>query len=110
MKNFIQQAAILGLIAPAAVSSGEGVLVGTIFGVAQTDAVSGADVDLVRTGAFTLPKVSAQVWALGVKVFWDDTAKKVTTTASGNTLIGAAIASAANPSDTGDVLLDGAVR
>jgi len=110
MKNYIQTGGVVTVIAAADVVSGAGVLVGAIFGVAQADAVSGAEVSLVRGGVFELPKTSAQAWTAGVKVYWDDTAKVVTTTATANTLVGAAMEAAANPSATGIVLLDGAVR
>lgn len=110
MKNVIQAGENLTLPAPADVLSGAGVLVGTIFGVAQGNALSGADVVLVRRGVFELPKTSAQAWTVGVKIYWDNTAKAATTTAASNPVIGAAVAVAANPSATGLVLLDGAVR
>lgn len=110
MKNFVQNGAVVTLAAPYAVSSGDGALVGSIFGVAQADAESGADVPLVRTGVFTLAKTSAQAWTVGAKIYWDNSAKVCTTTASGNTLVGTATAAAANPSATGEVLLDGAAR
>jgi len=96
--------------APAALSSGDGVLVGMLFGVAQTDAANAAQVQIVRRGVFTLPKVSAQAWTQGAKIYWDDTAKLCTTVATANTVIGAAVLAAANPSATGTVLLDGTVR
>lgn len=110
MKNFIKQGAVIGVIAPAALASGEGVLVGSIFGVAQADAESGAEVQIVRHGVFELAKTSAQAWTVGVKLYWDDTNKVVTTVDTDNTLIGTAHAAAANPSSTGEVLLDGAAR
>lgn len=110
MKNFIQSAAILSVTAPAVVASGDGVLVGTIFGVAQADAASGDPVEIVRGGVFDLPKVSAQAWTAGAKIYWDNGAGNCTTTASGNTLIGAAAEPAANPTATGRVVLDGAIR
>lgn len=110
MRNYIQNGAVVTIAAPYVLVSGAGALVGAIFGVAQAAAASGADVELVRSGVFTLPKVSAQAWTQGAKLYWDDAAKMVTTTASGNTEIGAATAAAANPSDTGEVLLDGTVR
>jgi predicted RecA/RadA family phage recombinase len=110
MKNYVNQGVNLTIAAPYDRSSGEGALVGTIFGVAQEDVTSGNDVVLVRRGVFELAKVSAQAWTLGAKLYWDDTAKNCTTTASGNTLIGAAAAAAANPSATGTVLLDGTIR
>ena len=110
MKNWIQPGEHITLEAAAAVTGGEGVLVGAIFGVAQGDADLGQPVVLVRRGVFELPKTSAQAWTAGAKVYWDATNKVVTTTASGNTLIGAAVEVAANPSPTGIVLLDGTIR
>jgi predicted RecA/RadA family phage recombinase len=85
-------------------------LVGGIFGVAQETVLSGADVVLVRRGVFTHAKTAAQAWTVGAKLYWDDTNKVFTTTASGNTLVGAAAVAAANPTDTGTVVLDGAIR
>lgn len=110
MKNYIAPGEHITVAAPYAVSAGGGALVGTVFGVAQADAESGADAVLVRRGVFELAKTSAQAWTVGAKLYWDDTNKVATTTASGNTLIGAALAVAANPSATGTVLLDGTIR
>ena len=110
MQNFVQNGAVVEVPAPYAVSSGGGALVGSIFGIAQADAESGATVALVRSGVFTHAKTSAQAWTVGAKLYWDDTNKVFTTAASGNTLVGVAMSVAANPSATGTVLLDGAAR
>lgn len=93
--------------APADVASGAGVLVGALFGIAVADAANGADVVLATRGIYTLPKTSAQAWTVGAKVYWDNTNKVCTTSASGTTLIGVAAAAAANPSAAGDVRLNG---
>ena len=110
MKNFVQEGDILTVVAPAAVLSGAGVLVGTIFGIAQTDAASGAEVAIKRKGVFTHAKTSAEAWTAGAKIYWDNTNKVFTSTAGTNQLVGAAVAATTNPSATGTVLLDGAVR
>lgn len=110
MKNFIQLGANLTVAAPYDRLAGEGMLVGSLFGIAQEDVASGDDVVMVRGGVFEVAKTSAQAWTVGAKIYWDDTAKVVTTTATSNTLCGAALAAAANPSDTGIVVLDGAIR
>lgn len=107
MKNFVQNGDNLTLPAPADTVSGSGVLVGSIFGVAAGTALSGTNVDLATKGVFTLPKVSALAIAIGDKVYWDNTAKLVNKTASGNTLIGVAVSAAVNPSGTVDVRLNG---
>ncbi len=105
MKNFVQPGNTLTLVAPYTVVSGAGLLVGNIFGVASADAASGADVEAVAEGVFDLAKVSAQAWAQGDPIYWDDSAKLCTTTAGANTPIGHATAIAANPSSTGRVRL-----
>ncbi|KAA0572218.1 DUF2190 family protein [Azospirillum sp. B21] len=109
MKNFIQPGKTVTVAAPYDVVSGAGCLVGALFGVASTTVASGADVDLCTEGVYTLAKNSAEAWTVGAKVYWDNTNKVVTATATGNTLIGCAMAAAANPSATGNVRLNGTV-
>lgn len=108
MKNFIQTGDTLTLTAPYARLSGQGMLVGSIFGVATADVASGADVEARLAGVVDLAKVSAQAWTQGALIYWDDTAKNCTTTSSTNKLIGVAAAAAANPSATGRVRLNAA--
>ncbi len=108
MKNHVSNGVNLTLPAPANVLSGAGVLIGAIFGVAAETALSGEDVDVVTRGIFNMPKVSAVAIAIGDKVYWDDTAKLVTKTATANTLIGVAVLAAANPSASVAVRLNGA--
>jgi predicted RecA/RadA family phage recombinase len=108
MRNFKQKGENLTLPAPYAVSSGDGALVGSIFGIAAGDAANGAEVDLVTVGVFVMPKVSTDVMAVGTPVYWDDTAKLVTITATDNTKIGVSVATAVNPSGTTSVRLNGA--
>jgi predicted RecA/RadA family phage recombinase len=107
MKNYVQRGETLTLPAPYDVTSGAGALVGSIFGVAAGDAVSGADVDLVTAGVFTLPKTGALAVSIGDRLYWDNTAKVVNKTTSGTTLVGVAVSAAANPSGTVDVRLNG---
>jgi predicted RecA/RadA family phage recombinase len=91
MRNYIQPGHALTLIAPYDVVSGDGLLIGSIFGVASHDALSGAEVEAQLTGVLDLAKVASQAWTAGAKVYWDNTAKRATTVASGNTLIGVAV-------------------
>ena len=107
MKNFVQNGAVLTLAAPYDVAAGAAFKVGSIIAVATSAALNTATVEGAVVGVFDLAKVSAQAWAVGDKLYWDDTAKLFTTTASGNTLAGAAVAVAANPSATGRVRLNG---
>ncbi|TJZ86154.1 DUF2190 family protein [Paracoccus hibiscisoli] len=110
MKNYVQPGEHLTLTMTAAVASGDGVLIGAIFGVTQGAAAANQQVVVVRRGVYDLPKLAAQAWTVGAKVYWNDTDKVCTTVASGNTLIGAAVEAAANPSAIGRVLLDGMIR
>lgn len=107
MKNYIQPGTNLTLVSPETVIAGAGLLIGSIFGVAASDAVLGNNVDLVTEGVFELPKVSAQAMTLGAKVYWDSAAKLATTVSAGNTLIGVAVAVAVNPSSVATVRLNG---
>ena len=107
MKNYVQKGENLTLTAPYAVASGAGVKIGSIFGVAAGAAANGATIDVVTEGVFTLPKVSTDVFAVGAAVYWDDTAKLITSTTSGNTKVGEAVTAAVNPSGTVNVRLNG---
>lgn len=107
MKNFVQPGDTVTVTAPYDVASGAGCLVGTLFGIAAYSAKTGEEVEIKATGVFDLPKTSAQAWTVGAAIYWDDTAKNCTTTATNNTLIGKALAVAANPSATGVVRLNG---
>lgn len=93
-KNWIQPGDTITIPAPAAVASGEPVIAGDIIGIAAGAAASGQPVDVNTSGVWDLSKVSANAFALGAKVYWDATAKLATSTASGNTLIGVAVAAA----------------
>lgn len=105
MKNFVQPGHRLTLPAPYDVASGGGFKVGSIVAIAAYAAASGADVEGVREGVFTHAKTSAQAWTQGATLYWDDTNKVFTTTASGNTKAGVAAKAADNPSETGVVCL-----
>lgn len=105
MKNFVQHGVNLTLPAPADVLSGDVVIVGSLLGIAAGTAASGADLDIVTEGVFSLPKVSALAIAIGDTVYWDSTAKLVTKTSSGNTKLGVAVTAAANPSGSVNVKL-----
>jgi predicted RecA/RadA family phage recombinase len=110
MKNYIQPGNNLTLVATAAVVAGQGLLVGSLFGVVQGAAAIGAEFVLCRQGVYELPKTAGTAWAVGDKLYWDDTAKEVTKTVGSNKLIGVAVAVAASAATVGEVLLDGAAR
>jgi predicted RecA/RadA family phage recombinase len=100
MKNYDQRGDVITVPAPAAVTSGKLVVIGSLVGIAQKDAASGADVPLVTEGVHRYAKVSALAIAIGDKLYYDATNDQLNKTASGNTLVGVATVVAANPSPT----------
>lgn len=107
MRNYVQRGDTLTLTAPAAVSGGDVVIVGSIIGVANGAVAIGAPVDLDVVGVFKLPKVSALAISAGDVVYWDTANKVVTKTAGGNTKLGVATESVPNPSASVSVRLNG---
>jgi predicted RecA/RadA family phage recombinase len=108
VKNFIQPGNTLTLTAPSGgVVSGSAYLIGSLFVVASGSADAGEPFEGVRVGAFTLPKATGQTWTEGAALYWDDTAKVCTTTATSNTRVGWSASVAATGASTGAVLLSG---
>lgn len=94
MRTYIQKGENLTIPAPANTLSGQVVIVGDLHGVASNNAAEGADLVIVTEGVFELPKVAANAFAVGAKVYYDSTQKLATSTASSNTYIGIAVESA----------------
>lgn len=109
MRNFVQPGDNITITATATATSGQGVLVGNLFGIAAGNAKIGEALDLVTVGVFTMPKVSTDVLAVGDAVFWDDTAKLATADddTGNNVEIGLAVTAAGNPSGSVNVRLNG---
>lgn len=110
-RTYVHPGDVLPLTAPAGgVVSGTPYKIGQLFVIAMVSAAEAAAFEGMTMGVHDLPKVSAQAWTEGALVYWDDTAKLVTTVATANLLIGVASAAAANPSATGRVRLNCAAR
>ena len=107
MRNFVSPGAMVTFPAPAGgLKSGDGIIVGSLFGIAASDALAGADVECLTAGVVELPS-AAQAFAFGAKVYWNTTNETVTTTATGNTLIGVAARAAATTDPIVRVRLNG---
>ena len=79
----------LTLVAPSGgVVSGTAYKIGDVVAVATVAAAPGALVAFALDGVWSLPKAASITPNPGVKLYWDDTNKVVTNSASGNTLIG----------------------
>jgi predicted RecA/RadA family phage recombinase len=108
MKTFIQNGDVITVPAPTGgITSGDGMLVGNLFGVAATTAVEGEPAEVATTGVYSLPKAASAVLTLGARVSWDNTAKVVTTPGTGRYPIGIAVEDAGTGTTTVAVRLDG---
>ena len=87
------------------VLSGQGMLVGAFFGVAAFDGAQGTLVECETRGEFELAKDPTQPMAAGARVFWNDTDRRLTTTASGNFQVGIVTAAALAADPTVRVML-----
>lgn len=106
MKNYIEEGNRLQFTVGADTAAGAGVLVGKRLGVAANAILNGAVGVLAMEGVFELPKLSTDVVAAGALLYWDDTNKRLTTTATSNTLAGYAQAASGNGVATVNIMLN----
>lgn len=108
MKNFRNYGKNLTVPAPADVTSGQVVFVGTIFGIASIDAALGTPLVMHTGGVFDLPKIAAEAIGVGDPVYYDASAELVTgdDDTGNNSQIGVAVEVAANPSAIATVRLN----
>lgn len=108
MKTYIQNGHVITVPAPAGgIASGEGLIVGNIFGIAAYSPAEGDPLELATTGVYKLPKASAAVLTIGARVAWDNTAKEVDAPSTGRFPIGVAVEAAGNGVTSFAVRLDG---
>lgn len=108
MNNYKQKGDFITATAPAGgVTSGMAVLIGGLFGVATTTALQDEEFELATTGVYDLPKVAANTFAIGAPVYFNTSNGNLTSTASGNKLVGTATAVAAGGDATASVRLNG---
>ena len=67
MRNFVQPGDTITVPAPGILTSGQGVQIGALFGIASTDAEAGDDVALGVAGVYELPKTAVAL-AIGDEV------------------------------------------
>lgn len=68
-KNFVEEGKTVAIVASAAISSGDLVLVGDVFAVALTDIPQGETGDGMTEGVFMLPKLKTDDMKTGKKVY-----------------------------------------
>lgn len=113
MKTQISNDSPVDITAPSGgTTSGVGVLTGKLFGIAVTTAALGDTVAIITRGVFdhaAAVHATTQAWAVGDEIYWDNSAKVMTKTSSGNVRVGVAMAAKVSTVATGRVRLDGAV-
>ena len=92
MRNFVQPGDSLAIAVPyaAGVTAGQGVLVGALFGVAAVDGAQNAIIEAQTQGVFDITTEPALAITAGARVFWDNTNRRITTTATSNFQVGIA--------------------
>ncbi len=108
MKNYIQEGDVIDVTAPTGgIFSGEGLIVGSLFGVALHAAAEGDALEIATKGVYQLPKASAAVVSVGTRVAWDSTAKNINLPGAGRFPVGIATEVAGNGVTSVAVRLDG---
>ena len=92
MKNFIGVGNRVTLTAAAVTTSGQPVLIGSLFGIAESAAAIGDPLVLAMNGIYDLTKTASQAWAVGQLIYWDvATSRRVTNVVANNKLVGVAV-------------------
>lgn len=100
-KNYVQPAEVIDFTAAANVSSGSGVAVGVLLGVALGDVATGDTGRAAIEGGFELPKLSTAVITRGASLIWDiSEGRFIITSAAAGDLVGCAVA--IEPAGNGD--------
>ena len=110
MAKSIQHGEVISVTAPYAVVSGDGCLVGSLFGVANTTAAISTAVELTRLGVFPITALTTDTAVVGAKAYWDNTNRRITTTVGTNVLVGVFTFVKLNGEVVSAILLDGTVR
>jgi len=107
MKNFVAKGDTMNVTNnPMGRTAGDPYLGNGVFGVVAHDIEPGAVGVVNLTGVYKFPKGSGVI-GQGATVYWDAAADQITTTSTGNTLVGMAYNQAALNDTTVDVRLNG---
>lgn len=97
---YVQDGASIDYTPVADVAAGDVVVQGDLVGVAKLDIKANRLGALCVVGVFDFAKAGGVAFTVGTILYWDDTNNVVTTTASGNKLIGKAVRAAASGDST----------
>jgi predicted RecA/RadA family phage recombinase len=92
MKTFESSGDVLEYTAPTGgVESGKAYLIGSLLVIAEAAVAQTLPFEGKPVGVFDLPKAPDDAFTEGLKLYWDNSAKTLTTTAGSNTLVGVAM-------------------
>lgn len=88
--GFIQNGRYVEVKLPYARSGGEGVLVGTLFGICVVDGVQNDVINIDTEGVYGLVAATGASTdaTQGADAYWDNSAKKITPVSTNNKLVG----------------------
>lgn len=101
--TFIQGGNVIDYTAAANIAYGAVIPLTTCVGVALEDIANGATGSVTITGVFETAAVNTAAFAVGDKLYWDDTANTLTKTDTGNTPAGVCVAAKAAAGTTARV-------
>ena len=85
---FYQDGKRIDIVQSGDIDSGDIVVIGELIGVQTNQIKKDEKGSVAVSGVFQVVKKSADTFTAGQKVYWDNTLKQATSTASGNTLMG----------------------
>lgn len=88
---YAQEGKVINVTLEADVTVGDVVVFGDIVGVANVSGLIGELIGLSIYGVWEMTAKTEDVVTVGAKLYWDDTAKELTTTETDNTLAGLAV-------------------
>lgn len=108
-QSFVSDGKVVTLPAPSGGAVvGTPYLIGRLLVIAKTSAAQTVDFDAYVGGRFLVTKAGSQAWTVGANVYWDDTNKNFTTTATSNQYAGVALVAVGSGAGetVGDILMN----
>lgn len=105
-QNFVTKGDVLEYLIPAdtTIIAGAVVIVGSLVGIALEGGTTGKTIEIMLNGVFEVNKGTSQAWTQGAPIYITS-GGTITTSASGNTLIGHAFEAAAQANAVGRLKL-----
>ena len=86
-------------------ASGGAILVGDTLRIAVADIANGATGECDTEGVAEVPATTADTWSDGAAVYWNNSTKKLTSTAGSNKCVGIAVGAKTNGQTTAKIKL-----